>query len=310
MTGPAKVSILIHNLNRAGILARCLESVAAIPYRPLEVVILDAGSNDGSLDIIARAVGDMAHKGIEARALPCKPMGCPASRNLAARNATGDVLFFMDNDATVEPDADLGAVVDMFEANARLAVVSLRILLEDTQRIDPFAWVFRRPLAAWRNRTFSTFTFAGAGFCARASAYRAVEGFWERIIYAREEEEMSYALIAGGWQLVYSPAVTIRHYPHLRGAKEVANRRRIELVNGALVLWRRLPAPLAAMAICARVATMSAKTLLRHPSSTFGLWAAAGDATRQIFSFGEPRRPMRMAAVWRVVRLHLIRGNP
>ena len=36
-----KVSILIHNLNRAQILDHCLASVAAQTYRPIEVIILD-----------------------------------------------------------------------------------------------------------------------------------------------------------------------------------------------------------------------------------------------------------------------------
>jgi GT2 family glycosyltransferase len=300
----AKISILIHNLNRAAILERCLASVGAAAYRPLEVLVLDAGSDDGSQAIIAAALARMNAAGIEARFLPCPPMGCPASRNLAAAQATGDLLFFMDNDATLTPDSDLGAIARMFGERPSLAIVSFRILLEDSSAIDPFAWVFRRPREAWRDRAFTTFTFAGAGFCARASAYRTLGGFWERLIYSREEEELSYGLISAGWQIVYSPAVTLRHYPSARGRAEVAKRRRIELINGTLVLWRRLPAIAAVAAIAGRMISMSAKTLLRDPGATPGLLAAAADAGRQVLFFGEPRHPIRFADLWRVLRLH------
>ena len=305
--GP-KVSVLIHNRNRVAILGKCLGSVAALEYRPLEVLVLDAESTDGSQAVIEAAVDAMRGRGIEARLIPCRPTGCPASRNLAASHATGDLLFFVDNDATiVEPDG-LGSIVRLFEDNPRLAVATVRILLEDSPAFDPFAWVFRRPKETWELRTFNTFTFAGTGFFARASAYREVGGFWERLIYSREEEEMSYALITAGWHLAYCPSLTVRHYPSSRGQAEVGKRRSVELVNGVLVLWRRLPLLLAVMAILGRIGTMTGKSLISEPRSLAGLWRSVGLALGQVVSFGEPRHPISFAAVWRYAMLHFDRG--
>ena len=48
-----KVSVLIHNRNRADCLDRCLESVALQDARPLEVVVLDAQSTDDSPAVLA-----------------------------------------------------------------------------------------------------------------------------------------------------------------------------------------------------------------------------------------------------------------
>jgi GT2 family glycosyltransferase len=299
-----KVSVLIHNRNRVTILGRCLESVAELEYRPLEVLVLDAESTDGSQNVIEAAFEGMRRRRIEVRFIPCKPAGCPASRNLAASHATGDLLFFMDNDATIVERDGLGSIVNLFEDDPRLAIVTVRILLEDSPAFDPFAWVFRRAKKTWELRTFKTFAFAGAGFVARASAYREIGGFWERIIYSREEEEMSYALIAAGWRLVYCPALTVRHYPSSRGPAEVAKRRSIELVNGVLVFWRRLPMPLAALAIVGRIGTMTGKSLIRDPRSLGCLWRAVGSALVQVVNFGEPRRPISFAAAWRYAVLH------
>ena len=127
VTMTPKVSVLIHNRNRASILASCLASVAALKHRPLEVIVLDAQSTDESPQVISRAIEAMRRRKIEARQLRCPVMGCPASRNLAAKNATGDFLVFIDNDATFEKDTDITPVLDWFRSDLGLAIVSFRI---------------------------------------------------------------------------------------------------------------------------------------------------------------------------------------
>ena len=305
-----KVSVLIHNRNRASILASCLASVAALKHRPLEVIVLDAQSTDESPQVISRAIEAMRRRKIEARQLRCPVMGCPASRNLAAKNATGDFLVFIDNDATFEKDTDITPVLDWFRSDSGLAIVSFRTLLGNSDRLDPFSWVYRRSLPEWCHRQFYTFTFAGTGFCARADAYREVGGFWERLTYSREEEEMSYTLLAAHWNLGYTPAVTIRHYPSARSRTDIVKRRSLELVNGALVMWRRLPLPLAVIAILGRVATMSVRALLQEPKSLPALWRAVGSAAYQLATFGEARRPISFAAAWICIRSHFRDKTP
>src|SRR5262245_40148254 len=88
--GP-KLSVLIHNRDSANIVGTCLKSVGAIDYRPLEVVVLDAQSTDGSQDVIADQLLAMQATGVETKFVSCPMMGCPASRNLASREASGDL---------------------------------------------------------------------------------------------------------------------------------------------------------------------------------------------------------------------------
>ena len=47
-----KISVCVHNKDRADVLERCLDSILAQSHRPLEAVILDAGSSDGSQGVI------------------------------------------------------------------------------------------------------------------------------------------------------------------------------------------------------------------------------------------------------------------
>ena len=302
-----KVSILIHNLDRASVLEPCLQSLLRQTHRPLEVIILDAGSTDGSGRIIADAAERMSAAGIDVVVRDCPRLGVASSRNFAARLATGELLCAIDNDATFA-DADCVAhTVARFQSNLRLGLVSFRVLKANTAEIDRSAWVFRRPYAEWFDRAFSTFTFAGTGFCVRARAYWQVGGFWDHLQYSREEEDLGMGLIDHGWELAYSPDTTIRHYSDSRGRSTVADRRYVELRNGILVLWRRLPLPLSLLAITGRVCTMAAKSLLRREQQVGKLLSAVPEAIQDWHAHRLTRLPITFRGVWRYTILHFAR---
>jgi GT2 family glycosyltransferase len=299
-----KISILIHNLNRASALERCLSSVAKQSYRPLEVIILDAGSNDSSKDVIGRAIKIMRQAKIEVRTLDCPPMGVPESRNFAARKASGSLLCAIDNDACFIESNSLGQIVELFRLQPRLGIVSFRVLKGDTSEMDSYAWVFRRPMRVWFNRQFRTFTFAGTGFCVRANAFKEVGGFWEQLKYSREEEELSLRFLDKGYELLYSPDIVIRHYFDPQGRSSVAQRRFIELKNGILIFWRRMPMPLALLGIVGRIFTMSLKMVVRERTVPLNLLKAIPEATREWRQFRLHRVPVTYKTVWKYASLH------
>lgn len=297
-----KVSILIHNLNRDTALSRCLSSVATQTYRPLEVTILDAGSTDHSEEIIDRAIKEMHRVGIEAKRVSCPPMGVCASRNLAASHASGALLCFIDNDATFSSQGSVSEAARLFAINPRVAVVSFRVLKAETNQIDRFGWVFRRPIR-WSDKQFRTFSFTGGAFCIRAIAFREAGGFWDHLEYAREEEEMAWTLIDKGWEIIYSPSITIRHYPDSNGRTSLSQRRATELRNGILVLWRRVPAPLALLAIGGRICTMAVKSL-REGSFTRSLLGEVPKAIQEWHKFNLQRHPIGFRGAWKYALLH------
>lgn len=299
-----KISVLIHNLNRSSAVDRCLASVAAQTYRPLEVIVLEAGSSDDSLRVIEQAFQGMHDVGIEGKVIPCEQMGVAASRNFAARHATGDLLCFIDNDADFVTSDCLSRAADHFVENAQLAVVGFQVRKDDTGEIDPVTWVYRRSRTLWAGRQFKTFNFVGTGFCVRAKAFREVGGFWEHLRYGREEEDLTLALVDKDWELLYSPAVAIRHYPEPKGRMSLAERRFTELRNGILVLWRRLPAPLAPLAIAGRICTMSL-TARREKVSVLFLIGAVPQAFAEWRRSRLRRLPVTFRCFLRYATLHL-----
>jgi hypothetical protein len=84
-------SVIIPTYNRRGLLARTLESVLAQRFTDYEIIIVDDGSTDGTMD-------DLANPGIHTRVLTQANQGPGAARNLALRHATGDYVAFLDSD--------------------------------------------------------------------------------------------------------------------------------------------------------------------------------------------------------------------
>ena len=302
-----KVSVLIHNLNRGSILKVCLDSVCKQLYRPVEVIMLDAGSTDSSDEVIKNAQVKMVARGFEFKTIKCPKMGVAASRNYAAERASGDLLCIIDNDACFVSEDSLGMTVQYFLTNPYLGVISYRILKGDGDELDPFSWVFRRPHDAWVNTYFRTFTFVGCGCCVRRKAFQEVGGFWGHLKYSREEEDMGLGLIDKGWEIGYAPDIRIRHYSDPRGRASIKERRYMELKNGLLIFWRRFPWPLAFMVSCGRILTMTFKALCKEKEMPWSLLKAVLNAVKEWKDCKEARSQVSIRSSIKYFALHFMK---
>lgn len=91
MTGASLVSCVIPVFNGERFLGEALESVFAQTYRPLEVVVVDDGSSDGTARILA-GFGSRIELINQANAGPA------AARNRGVEAARGDWIAFLDAD--------------------------------------------------------------------------------------------------------------------------------------------------------------------------------------------------------------------
>ncbi|MFN0024604.1 MAG: glycosyltransferase family 2 protein [Parvularculaceae bacterium] len=95
------LSVIIVNYNSGDRLARCLEHLSRQTYRDFEVIVVDNASADGSLgSAIASAPAPLSPRVIDAGS----NLGFAAANNLAAREATGEWLVFLNPDAYAERD--------------------------------------------------------------------------------------------------------------------------------------------------------------------------------------------------------------
>ncbi len=88
---PPLVSVMIGVYNGAPYLAEAIESVLQQTYSPLELIVVDDGSDDGSAEV-AKGFGEAITYAYQENA------GNGSARNHAVRLAQGDTFAFMDAD--------------------------------------------------------------------------------------------------------------------------------------------------------------------------------------------------------------------
>src|SRR6478609_3973202 len=98
MSSAPLVSILIPVYNAAPWLARTLESALAQTWPHLEIIVVDDGSRDGSVEVARRYAGPRLQVLTQANA------GAAAARNHALRTARGDFIQYLDADDLLTPD--------------------------------------------------------------------------------------------------------------------------------------------------------------------------------------------------------------
>ncbi|WP_214414365.1 glycosyltransferase family 2 protein [Sphaerisporangium fuscum] len=102
MTAEPLVSVIVPNYNYGYVLGRCLASVQAQTYSNIEIICVDDCSTDDSVQV-AESMG------VRVLRTPRNGGVCVA-RNLGVAHARGEVLFFLDSDVVLAPDAVASAV--------------------------------------------------------------------------------------------------------------------------------------------------------------------------------------------------------
>ncbi len=95
-----KVSVVIPVYNVEAELPRCLDSVAGQTLREIEIVCVDDGSPDHSLEIMQ----EYAARDARFRVISQSNKGLGGARNTGAAAATGEYVLFVDSDDWIDPD--------------------------------------------------------------------------------------------------------------------------------------------------------------------------------------------------------------
>ena len=91
------VSVIIPTYNRAGTIERAIESVLAQSWKPIEIIVVDSHSTDGTMEILT-AYGDRLRLILQQR------QGPALAKNAGIHAARGEIIAFLDSDDSWLPD--------------------------------------------------------------------------------------------------------------------------------------------------------------------------------------------------------------
>lgn len=92
-----KFSVIITMYNVESYIARCLESIINQTYSNIEILVVDDGSSDNSLEVVNRYKTDSRLKVITK-----ENGGVSTTRNVGIANATGEYIMFVDGDDYID----------------------------------------------------------------------------------------------------------------------------------------------------------------------------------------------------------------
>jgi GT2 family glycosyltransferase len=210
------VSVVIPNLNGEELLPMCLESLKTQTVRDHEVIVVDNGSADGSLRLLAEQYPHV-------RVLPLeKNYGFAAAVNRGIESATGEFICLLNNDIELDPhwmEALHEALLEHPEAGScgpkmmrywereRINVLGIRVDLNGDVRIIGAGETDRGQYDVQR------YVF---GVNAGASMYRRkmfenVGLFDETFFASYEDVDLAFRAQLAGYRALYEPRAVTYH---------------------------------------------------------------------------------------------------
>lgn len=98
------LSVVVPAYNMGEMLAEAVDSLILSSYRPLEIVVVNDGSDDPASLACLYQLRVPAGAGVELRVIHQRNRGLALTRNIGAAAATGEFLSFLDGDDLVERD--------------------------------------------------------------------------------------------------------------------------------------------------------------------------------------------------------------
>ncbi len=195
------VSIIIVNYNGKHYLKDCFESLKNGTYRNIEIILVDNGSVDGSVEFVKRNYPDIK---LIANA---QNLGLAIASNRGAAVARGEYLFFLNNDTRSDRNL-VSELVKTAEAEPRIGICGCRTMTYDGREeincgvaCDIYGYPFGegKPL------------YVDAGIFIRRSVFDEIGGFDPELFLYGEDRDICWRCLIYGYDVVVVPEAVFYH---------------------------------------------------------------------------------------------------
>lgn len=211
------VSIVILNWNGKKHITACLRSIKRISYKPVEVIVVDNNSKDGSVVFIRQTfpwVSVIANR---------KNQGYSGGNNIGIAKSKGKYVFILNND-TVVTKQFLEPLVEACEKNPKIGCIQPKLVYESdhdllnavgsylTSTGFLYHYGYRKdPNSPQYNNQLLIYSAKGAAMMLRKSALVDAGAFDEDFFIYFEETDLCHRLWLSGYEVVYEPKSLVYH---------------------------------------------------------------------------------------------------
>jgi GT2 family glycosyltransferase len=168
-----------------------------------ELIVVDNGSSDGTPEKVREFWPEAILIELNSN------HGVPVGRNRGIGAATGDILVFVDDDASFESKDALTRIRKRFEKDPRLGILATNSHLASTGKPE-IAAIPRRDKKILET-DYQTSYFCGVGFALRRDLIKEIGDFFEGYFYSCEELDLSWRALDGGYSIVWAADIIVLH---------------------------------------------------------------------------------------------------
>lgn len=215
----AQVSVVVPTSDRRVQVVRCVESLLRQTLPPVEIVVVDDFSRDGTADALQALLPQAGSTLLRVIRNP-RNLGANASRNVGVASATGEVVAFLDSDCV----ADRTWIENIVSPLRDQSVGAVSGLVEDACQSNIWERAFSGTHRLPRRGPVSRFT--SCNLCVRRDLLLAHQ--WEEDFSDAtrrdgappdtsfsgrcDEEGLYLAIRAAGWRVLAEPSAVLRHH--------------------------------------------------------------------------------------------------
>ncbi|MEM2928921.1 MAG: glycosyltransferase family 2 protein [Nitrososphaerota archaeon] len=212
------VSIIVLNYNGKNFLDECLTSIFNTKYENFEIILVDNGSIDGSVEYVKEKFGK--EEKLKILALN-QNMGFAQGNNEGFKIAKGEYVVFLNNDVRVKENW-LKELIKIMEENSNIGAAQPKILLDDGIHIDAagcfidyMGRVYQRGVfeedKGQYNSIDEIFYAKGAAIIIRRKVLEEVDIFDPSYFIYYDETDLCWRIWLKGYKVVYIPSSIIYH---------------------------------------------------------------------------------------------------
>lgn len=210
-------SIIVVNWNGKNYLEKCLDSLKKLIYPNYEIVLVDNGSVDGSVEFVRQNFPWI--KIVQNK----ENLGFAEANNIGYQNSKGEYILFLNNDTTVEPNF-LTILVKEIEINKDIGGLQPKILqMDNPQKLDCVGGFLTASGILYHfgygknadnpkySKKIEIFSAKGAAILFRREVLEKV-GLFDKDFFAYfEETDLCHRVWVAGYKIIYIPDAVIYH---------------------------------------------------------------------------------------------------
>ena len=209
-----KVSICVLTYNRSLLLRNLLSSLQSLKYDILEIIVVDNHSADDTMRMVTTEFDEIKYIRTE------RNMGASA-RNLGLKAARGGIVVTLDDDILGLSEESIKFLLDLFGGRRGLGAVNFKVIAESTGRICN--WVHHRKIEEFRDCEFQTYEITEGAVAFRRKVLEECGYYPEDFFLSHEGPDLAFRILDKGYEVIYSPRVTVVHYHSDLGRKNWLN---------------------------------------------------------------------------------------